>query len=129
MDRLNLMSVFVAVAEAESFNGGARKLGMSPPAVTRAVAALEKWLNVKLFNRTTRYVRVTEAGQRYLDDVRRIISEIDEANEAIAGINADPRGQLVVTAPVQFAVQAFSSLPSKAGAKGRRPRGKRFPRA
>jgi DNA-binding transcriptional LysR family regulator len=102
MDRLHLMTVFVAVAEEESFAGGARRLGMSPPAVTRAVAALEERIGVKLLNRTTRYVRVTEAGQRYLDDSRRIIAELDEADEAAAGINAKPRGHLAVTAPVLF---------------------------
>ncbi|MES2149734.1 MAG: LysR family transcriptional regulator [Pseudomonadota bacterium] len=102
MDRLHLMTVFVAVAEEESFAGGGRRLSMSPPAVTRAVAALEARLGVKLLNRTTRYVRVTEAGQRYLDDARRIIGEADEADEAAAGINAAPRGHLAVTAPVMF---------------------------
>ena len=102
MDRLHLMTVFVAVAEEESFAGGARRLGMSPPAVTRAVAALEERIGVKLLNRTTRYVRATEAGQRYLDDSRRIIAELDEADEAAAGINAEPRGHLAVTAPVLF---------------------------
>lgn len=102
MDRLHLMTVFIAVAEEESFAGGARRLGMSPPAVTRAVAALEVKLGVKLLQRTTRYVRVTEAGQRYLDDARRIVADVDEADEAAAGINAAPRGQLTVTAPVLF---------------------------
>jgi DNA-binding transcriptional LysR family regulator len=102
MDRLHLMTVFVAVAEEESFAGGARRLGMSPPAVTRAIAALEERIGVKLLNRTTRYVRATEAGQRYLDDSRRIIAELDEADEAAAGINAEPRGHLAVTAPVLF---------------------------
>lgn len=102
MDRLHLMTVFVAVAEAESFAGGARRLGMSPPAVTRAIAALEGRLGAKLLNRTTRFVRTTEAGQRYLDDARRIIAEVDEAGEAAAGINAEPRGHLAITAPVMF---------------------------
>jgi len=102
MDRLHLMTVFVAVAEEESFSGGARRLSMSPPAVTRAVASLEERLGVKLLNRTTRYVRVTEAGQRYLDDARRVIAAADEADEAAAGTNGEPRGQLVVTAPVLF---------------------------
>jgi DNA-binding transcriptional LysR family regulator len=102
MDRLHLMTVFVAVAEEESFAAGARRLGMSPPAVTRAIAALEDRLGVKLLNRTTRYVRVTDAGSRYLDDCRRIIHETDEADEAAAGINAEPRGHLAVTAPVLF---------------------------
>ncbi|GLR13473.1 LysR family transcriptional regulator [Chitinimonas prasina] len=102
MDRLHLMTVFVAVGEEESFAGGARRLGMSPPAVTRAISALEARLGVKLLQRTTRYVRVTEAGQRYLDDARRILGEVDEADEAAAGINAAPRGHLTVTAPVLF---------------------------
>ncbi|MBM4264695.1 MAG: LysR family transcriptional regulator [Deltaproteobacteria bacterium] len=102
MDQLHLMSVFVAVAEAESFAAAARRLGMSPAAITRAVAALEKRLAVKLFDRTTRYVRATEAGQRYLEDARRIIAEVNDADEAVKGINAAPRGHLAVTAPVLF---------------------------
>ena len=75
---------------------------MSPPSVTRAIAALEDRLGVKLFTRTTRYVRVTDAGQRYLEDARRIINEVDEADEAVVGINAEPRGYLAVTAPILF---------------------------
>jgi DNA-binding transcriptional LysR family regulator len=102
MDRLNLMTVFVAVAEEEGFAAGARRLNMSPPAVTRAVAALEERLGVKLLNRTTRYVRATDAGQRYLHDARRIIAEADDADDAAAGINAEPRGHLAITAPALF---------------------------
>lgn len=102
MDRLDLMTIFVAVAEAESFSGGARRLAMSPPAVTRAISALESRLAVKLLDRTTRYVRVTELGQRYLDDARRIIAEVDEAEDALVGINGTPKGQLTLTAPVLF---------------------------
>lgn len=102
MDRLALMTVFVAVAEEQSFAGGARRLTMSPPAVTRAIASLEQRLQVRLLTRTTRYVRVTEAGQRYLEDARHIIGEVDEADEAVAGINGEPKGHLAVTAPVLF---------------------------
>ena len=102
MARLQLMSVFVAVVEAEGFAGGARTLHMSPPAVTRAVAALEERLGVKLLNRTTRYVRMTEAGQKYYEDAKRIIALADEADDAVLGINAEPRGQLTVTASVLF---------------------------
>ncbi|QDQ26254.1 LysR family transcriptional regulator [Chitinimonas arctica] len=102
MDRMQLMTVFVAVADEESFAGGGRRLGMSPPAVTRAISALEARLGVKLLERTTRSVRVTEVGQRYLDDARRIIAAADEADAAAAGINATPRGHLAVTAPVLF---------------------------
>jgi len=102
MDRFHLMSVFVAVAEEQSFAAAARRLQMSPPAVTRAILALETRLGVKLLNRTTRYVRSTDAGLRYLEDARRIMTEADEADEAAAGVNAEPRGQLTVTAPVLF---------------------------
>lgn len=102
MDRLHLMSVYVAVVEAEGFSGGARKLHMSPPAVTRAVAALEERLGVKLLNRTTRYVRMTEAGHKYYEDAKRIIALADEADDAVLGIHAEPRGQLTITASVLF---------------------------
>jgi DNA-binding transcriptional LysR family regulator len=102
MDRFQLMNVFVAVAEEEGFAAGARRLRMSPPAVTRAIAALEERLRVKLLNRTTRYVRTTEAGQRYLEDARRILADANAADEAAGGINAAPRGHLAVTAPVLF---------------------------
>ena len=102
MDRLHLMNVFVAVAEEESFAAGARRLAMSPPAVTRAIAELEKKLGVKLLSRTTRYVRATDAGLRYLESARRILTDADEADEMAAGIHGTPRGQLAVTAPVLF---------------------------
>ena len=102
MDRFHLMNVFVAVAEEQGFAATARRLHLSPPAVTRAVAALEDQLGVKLLNRTTRFVRVTEAGRRYLEDAKRILSDVKTADEAAAGINAAPRGQLVITAPVLF---------------------------
>jgi len=102
MDRFHLMAVFVAVAEEESFAAAARRLRMSPPAVTRAIASLEKHLGVQLLTRTTRLVRTTDAGTRYLEDARRILLEVDEADEAAAGINATPRGHFAVTAPVLF---------------------------
>lgn len=102
MDRFHLMNVFVAVAEEQGFATAARRLQMSPPAVTRAIAMLENRLGVKLLNRTTRYVRITEAGQGYLEDARRILAEADAADEAVSGINAEPRGHLAITAPVLF---------------------------
>lgn len=102
MSRFHQMAVYVAVAEEESFAGGARRLGMSPPAVTRAIAMLEQRLGVKLLTRTTRYVRATDAGLRYLEQARRVIADADEADEAAAGVHAAPRGQLAVTAPALF---------------------------
>lgn len=102
MDRFHLLSVFVAVAEETSFAAAARRLQQSPPAVTRAVSALEEMLGVRLLTRTTRIVRVTEAGARYLEDARRILNDLEEADQAAAGNNATPRGLLAVTAPVLF---------------------------
>jgi len=105
LDQIQLMSVFVAVAEEQGFAAASRRLNMSPPTVTRAIASLEERLSVKLFNRTTRYVRVTDAGFRYLDDVKRILDDIKVANEAAQGINATPQGNISVTAPVLFGQQ------------------------
>jgi len=102
MDRFQLMSVFVAVAEERGFAAAARRLRISPPAVTRAVAALEERLGVQLLHRTTRHVRTTEAGQRYLENARRVLADADAADAAAAGIDAEPRGRLSVTAPVLF---------------------------
>ena len=102
MDRLHSMTVFIAVAEEGGFAAAARRLNMSPPAVTRTISALEVHLGVRLLTRTTRFVRLTDAGQRYLESSRRIVAEADEADEAAAGVHAAPRGQLAVTAPVLF---------------------------
>ncbi|QQE85235.1 LysR family transcriptional regulator [Pseudomonas putida] len=102
MDQIHLMKVFVAVGELESFAAAARRLDISPAAVTRAVSALEDMLGVKLLLRTTRSVRLTQAGGRYLEDTRHILASIFEANEAAAGINATPKGELAVTAPILF---------------------------
>lgn len=102
MDQLHLMTVFSTVAEEQGFSAAARRLNMSPPAVTRAIAALEDELGIKLLIRTTRHVRVTEAGARYLEDTQRILLAVEQANEAAVGINATPKGHLTVTAPVLF---------------------------
>ena len=102
MDRFHQLQVYVAVAEEEGFAAAARRLQLSPPAVTRAVASLEDTLGVKLLDRTTRYVRATEAGRRYLEDARQILAGLAAADETAAGINAEPRGHLAVTAPVLF---------------------------
>lgn len=102
MDRLQAMNVFVAVADAGGFAGAARCLAMSPPAVTRAIAALETAIGSRLLIRTTRHVRLTDAGGRYLDDCRRILAAIGEAEASAAGSHARPTGVLTVTAPILF---------------------------
>lgn len=102
MDRLRTMSVFVAVAEAAGFALAARRLNMSPPAVTRAVTELEGRLGAKLLHRTTRTVQLTEAGARYLADCKRVLSEIEEIDRSAAGVHATPRGKVTLTASVLF---------------------------
>ena len=102
MDRFHLTRVFVAVVDAGGFAGAARKLDVSPPAVTRAINELEAHLRVRLLTRTTRVVRVTEAGARYVDDCRRILAELAEADESASGLHGQPRGRIVLTAPVLF---------------------------
>jgi len=101
MDRLEALTIFVAVAEQGSFVGAARRLGRSPAAVTRAVAALEDRLGARLLNRTTRAMALTDEGARYLDSARRLLAEFEDL-EAAAGESATPRGALAVTAPVLF---------------------------
>ncbi|OYY76248.1 MAG: LysR family transcriptional regulator [Sphingomonas sp. 28-62-20] len=102
MDRLQAMKIFVTAADVGGFAGAARQLHMSPPAVTRAIAMLEDHVGARLFVRTTRMIKLTEAGQRYLADCRRILAEIADAEAAAAGRYATPSGSLVVTASMLF---------------------------
>lgn len=114
MDRIDAWATFAAVAEARSFAAAARRLGRSPAAVTRAVAALEERIGARLLNRTTRSVALTEAGARSLEAARRVLAGFDELEGATASERQQPRGRLSVTAPVVFGrlhvlpvVQAF----------------------
>ncbi len=110
MDRLHTMSVFVAVAEESGFAPAARRLNMSPPAVTRAVSELEQRLGARLLHRTTRSVRLSEAGRRYLADCRRILSDIVEVDQIAAGIHAMPRGMVTLTASALFGRMVLSPI-------------------
>jgi DNA-binding transcriptional LysR family regulator len=96
------MQVFVAVGEARGFAAAARRLALSPPVVTRTISALEAALGVKLLQRTTRIVRLTDAGARYLLDCKRLLSEVDDAEQALSGSQAELRGPLGITASVMF---------------------------
>ncbi|KAF2988968.1 LysR family transcriptional regulator (plasmid) [Methylocystis sp. MJC1] len=102
MDRLDLITTFVAVAELGSFVGAARKLARSPAAISRAVATLEERYGLQLLNRTTRAVALTDAGERYLQQARRFLAEHDELERAIQGERAVARGLLTIAAPVVF---------------------------
>lgn len=107
MDRFREMEVFAAVADAGSLVGAARRLRVSPPVVTRMIAALEDRLGVPLLTRTTRRLGLTEAGSRYLAHSRRLLAEIDVAERDVTGDPATPQGHLAVTASVTFGRSAL----------------------
>jgi DNA-binding transcriptional LysR family regulator len=109
MDRLDAVTVFVAVAEQESFAAAARKLSRTPAAVTRAVAELEESLSKRLLNRTTRSVALTEAGQLYLERARKLLAAHAEF-EGAAPDDREPSGMLHITAPVNFGRQHLMPL-------------------
>jgi DNA-binding transcriptional LysR family regulator len=96
------MKTFVAVAEEEGFAAAARRLGVSPPVVTRAIAQLEGHLRARLLERTTRKVRVTDSGARYLSDSKRLLAELDDMEAAVSGAHQKPSGPLGITASVMF---------------------------
>lgn len=102
MDRLQTLEMFVAVAAEGGFAAAARKLGSSPPAMTRGIAALEARLGTALFHRSTRAVALTDAGTAFLGDAKRLLGELADAERAVRGAQAEPRGQLYLTAPVMF---------------------------
>lgn len=102
MNRLESMSVFVAVVDAGSLSAAARQLDMPLATVSRKVAELEAHLNSRLLHRTTRQLSLTDVGASYLAACRRILEEIGEAERAATGEYAVPRGELTVTAPIVF---------------------------
>ena len=102
MNQFRELATFAAVAEHGGFNAAARALNISPPSVTRLINELERRLGTRLFNRTTRQVALTEAGEQFYADAVRILTDLAEAEEAAAGVHQSPRGQLRLTAPVMF---------------------------
>lgn len=110
MDHLQRLRTFIAVAECGSFARGARQREMSPPAATRAVASLEKHLGALLLQRTTRSLRLTEQGEAFLADCRRIVGELDAAEAAVTGARHEPQGTLALTAPALFGNRHIAPL-------------------
>ena len=100
MDRIDAMKVFVAALDEGSLAGAGRKLGRSPAAVSRAIAFLEEHVGTELLHRTTRSLRLSEAGERYAEACRRVLFELEEADLLALGEKSAPRGTLTLTAPV-----------------------------
>ena len=103
MDTHTGMKIFTAVVEAEGFSAAARELGATPSSISRQIGELEDALGVRLLNRTTRRISLTEAGQVYYDRAKGILRNIDEANQAVAQLNGEPRGLLRLTSSNSFA--------------------------
>lgn len=102
MDRLSVLQTFVTVAESGSFTAAADRLGLTRAMTSRHVQALEDRLGVRLLQRTTRRVSLTEAGLSYLERARRLLADFDEAETEVRGERVSPRGTLRVNAPVSF---------------------------
>lgn len=102
MDHLDSLKVFVTVAEAQGFAPAARRLQLSAPAVTRAIAALERHLGARLLQRSTRSVRLTDIGERFLGDCKRILADLAEAEASAGGAHTAPQGTLAITASSMF---------------------------
>jgi DNA-binding transcriptional LysR family regulator len=112
MDRIDAMQAFAAVADLRGFAPAARKLGLSPSGVTRLIAALEDRLGARLLQRTTRSVTLTDVGARYLERIRHILADVEEAEGSVEGERTRPGGRLAVSAPVGFGRLHVSPLMS-----------------
>jgi len=108
MDRLHSMRVFSRVVDEGSFARAARELNLSPAVVTRLVADLEEHLGSRLINRTTRRLSLTDTGELYLERVRHILTEVEEAEALATASTAEPRGHLRVLCPPAFAVHQIA---------------------
>jgi DNA-binding transcriptional LysR family regulator len=99
---LDGMTVFARVVEERSFSGAARKLGMSKSAVSKHVTKLEDNLGIRLLNRTTRRLSLTDAGSTFYQHCARVVEEIETAEHALTDLRGTPRGTLRISAPLTF---------------------------
>lgn len=102
MDKLSSMKVFLQVARLGSFSAAAEHLGISKAMASKHVSYLEDELDIRLFNRTTRHLNITDSGQVYRDRVARILEDMEETELSVAKMSAEPSGTLRVTAPNSF---------------------------
>lgn len=102
MDRLDAMTAFVTVAQEGSLSAAARKLGLSLPTMSRRLAELETHLGVRLLNRSTRSLALTDTGETFLSAAREILGRMEDAERMAAGDRGTPRGDLALSAPIVF---------------------------
>jgi len=99
MDNLNGLLAFVRAAQNQSFAAAAEKMGISASAVGKSVARLEEKLGVRLFNRSTRRISLTDEGQLFFERCQNIVTQLEDAEQELVRISAVPRGKLRITAP------------------------------
>jgi len=102
MNTLEAMNLLVEVVDGGSFSAAGRELGLAPSSVARGIAGLEENLGLRLLNRTTRKLSLTEAGRIYLARSRRILADVEEARLSVTQLEADPRGTLRLNVPTAF---------------------------
>ncbi|MDB5868227.1 MAG: transcriptional regulator, LysR family [Polaromonas sp.] len=102
MDKLRAMQAFIHIAEQGSLTAAARVMASSLPATVRTLAALESHLGVRLFNRTTRRISLTEEGRRHFQSCKQLLAALDDAEAALTFDAGEPAGQLSITAPMLF---------------------------
>jgi len=102
LDRLEAMSLLVAVVEHGSLSAAGRALGVPVATLSRKLSDLEARLGARLLTRTTRRLTLTDAGIGYVAAARRILEQVEEAEREAAGEYSEPKGRLVVTAPIHF---------------------------
>ncbi|NOQ64309.1 MAG: LysR family transcriptional regulator, partial [Methyloprofundus sp.] len=99
MDKLTGMKVFVSVAKAGSFVGGAKEMSVSRAMATKHIGQLESYLGARLFNRTTRSLSLTDVGAAYLKRCRTVLLDIEEMEGAVTQLHTEPRGKLKISSP------------------------------
>jgi len=107
---LNEIAIFVKVVDAGSFTGAAKSLGLPKSTVSRKITQLEERLGVRLLQRTTRTLSLTDTGSAYYNQCSRIISDVEEANIAVTEMQSKPQGLLRITAPMLFGAEVLSDL-------------------
>ncbi|MBF0380221.1 MAG: LysR family transcriptional regulator [Magnetococcales bacterium] len=109
MDRFRLMETFVKVAEVGGFSAAARSMRLSKAVVSKYISLLEEQLSVRLFNRTTRQIRLTEEGRDYLQRCKMILADLEEAERSVKDLHGAPSGLLRISAPMSFGIYHLSS--------------------
>jgi len=110
MDDLKRMVIFAHVVEAGSFSGAARRLGVAKSAVSKHVSLLEQSIGVRLLNRNTRSLSMTDAGEGYYQRCAKMVEVVEDARQCISSSQDEPRGTLRISCPASFGIDYIAPL-------------------